>query len=157
MKGILVACLYLPNGNPQPGPKFDYKLAWFDRLIAHAAEPLALDAPVVLAGDFNVVPDRRGHLSDALLDEERAAAAGKPGALPPPARPGLDRRCARPPPGRDRCITFWDYMRRSLAARRRPRIDLLLLSRKPPPPHRRRRRPFVARPRTAPATTRRSG
>ena len=56
MNGVLVGCLYLPNGNPQPGPKFDYKLAWFERLIAHAATLFATDAPVVLAGDFNVVP-----------------------------------------------------------------------------------------------------
>ena len=54
--GILIGCLYLPNGNPAPGPKFDYKLRWFERLIAHAAELLALDTPVVLAGDYNVMP-----------------------------------------------------------------------------------------------------
>ena len=56
VEGVLIASIYLPNGNPQPGPKFDYKLAWFDRLIAHAASLAALDAPVVLAGDYNVVP-----------------------------------------------------------------------------------------------------
>jgi exodeoxyribonuclease III len=55
MNGVLIAYIYLPNGNPQPGPKFDYKLAWFERLIAHAATLFATDAPVVLAGDFNVV------------------------------------------------------------------------------------------------------
>ena len=54
--GIVVASIYLPNGNPQPGPKFDYKLAWFDRLIRHAATLCASGRPVVLAGDFNVVP-----------------------------------------------------------------------------------------------------
>jgi len=54
--GLVVASIYLPNGNPQPGPKFDYKLAWFERLIAHAATLRASGAPVVLAGDFNVVP-----------------------------------------------------------------------------------------------------
>lgn len=56
INGVLIACLYLPNGNPQPGPKFEYKLAWFDRLIAHAATLCDVAAPVVLAGDFNVVP-----------------------------------------------------------------------------------------------------
>ena len=56
VSGVLVASIYLPNGNPQPGPKFDYKLAWFERLIAHAAELEAAGLPVVLAGDFNVVP-----------------------------------------------------------------------------------------------------
>jgi exodeoxyribonuclease III len=54
--GILVGCLYLPNGNPAPGPKFDYKLRWFERLISHAFELRALDRPVVLAGDYNVMP-----------------------------------------------------------------------------------------------------
>jgi exodeoxyribonuclease-3 len=55
-RGITVASIYLPNGNPAPGPKFDYKLAWFERLIAHAAGLYASKQPVVLAGDFNVVP-----------------------------------------------------------------------------------------------------
>jgi exodeoxyribonuclease-3 len=54
--GVLITSIYLPNGNPQPGPKFNYKLAWFERLIAHAAELMASGAPVVLAGDYNVVP-----------------------------------------------------------------------------------------------------
>ena len=56
VNGVLIATLYAPNGNPQPGPKFKYKLAWMKRLLSHAAELYALDAPVVLAGDFNVVP-----------------------------------------------------------------------------------------------------
>jgi exodeoxyribonuclease III len=56
VEGIVVVSLYLPNGNPQPGPRFDYKLAWFDRLIAHARTLSASGAAVVLAGDFNVVP-----------------------------------------------------------------------------------------------------
>jgi exodeoxyribonuclease-3 len=56
VEGIAVASFYLPNGNPQPGPKFKYKLEWFDRLIDHAARFLAQDAPAVLAGDYNVVP-----------------------------------------------------------------------------------------------------
>ncbi len=56
VNGVLIACIYLPNGNPQPGPKFDYKLAWFERLIAHAAELHAAGVPAVLAGDYNVVP-----------------------------------------------------------------------------------------------------
>ncbi len=53
---LRIACLYLPNGNPAPGPKFDYKLQWFSRLQAHAAELIALQQPVILAGDFNVMP-----------------------------------------------------------------------------------------------------
>jgi exodeoxyribonuclease-3 len=56
VNGVLVASIYAPNGNPQPGPKFDYKLAWLERLNTHAAELYATGAPVVLAGDYNVVP-----------------------------------------------------------------------------------------------------
>ena len=73
VNGVLIACIYLPNGNPQPGPKFDYKLAWFERLIVHAATLYATDAPVILAGDFNVVPTdfdiyrTRSWLKNALL------------------------------------------------------------------------------------------
>ncbi len=55
--GIVIGCLYLPNGNPRPGPKFDYKLNWFDRLIRHARKLSKEQVPVVLAGDYNVVPD----------------------------------------------------------------------------------------------------
>src|SRR5882757_1870004 len=56
VKGIVIASIYLPNGNPQPGPKFNYKLAWFERLIGHAAELMKAGVPVVFAGDYNVVP-----------------------------------------------------------------------------------------------------
>ena len=78
--GILVASVYLPNGNPQPGPKFDYKLRWFERLIAHAAGLLASGVPVVLAGDYNVVPTdadiyaTRSWAKDALLQPRSRAA-----------------------------------------------------------------------------------
>ena len=74
--GVIVASLYLPNGNPQPGPKFDYKLAWFERLIRHAAVLYKSGHPVVLAGDYNVVPtdfdiyNPRSWLKDALLQPE---------------------------------------------------------------------------------------
>ena len=73
VNGVLIACLYLPNGNPQPGPKFDYKLAWFKRLSARAAALIKEDVPVVIAGDFNVVPTdfdiyrTRSWLKNALL------------------------------------------------------------------------------------------
>lgn len=56
VNGVLIACLYLPNGNPQPGPKFDYKLAWFERLIKQSARIKKAKVPAVLVGDFNVVP-----------------------------------------------------------------------------------------------------
>jgi len=59
VNGVVIGCLYLPNGNPAPGPKFDYKLRWLDRLIAHAAELVSRGSPVVLAGDYNVIPTER--------------------------------------------------------------------------------------------------
>jgi exodeoxyribonuclease-3 len=78
--GVLIASLYLPNGNPRPGPKFDYKLAWFERLISHTSELMAAGVPVVLAGDYNVVPTEAdiypGHheRENALLRPESRAA-----------------------------------------------------------------------------------
>ena len=80
VSGILIASIYLPNGNPQPGPKFAYKLAWFERLIAHAGHLLAAGVPVVLAGDYNVVATEAdiwpGHheQANALLQPETRAA-----------------------------------------------------------------------------------
>ena len=91
VNGVLIATLYAPNGNPQPGPKFKYKLAWMRRLLSHAAELYALDAPVVLAGDFNVVPTdadiyaTKSHAKNALVQPETS------GSVPTPARPRLDR------------------------------------------------------------------
>src|SRR5262245_45236465 len=67
--GILIACLYAPNGNPQPGPKFDYKLAWHGRLEAHAAELFGANVPVVLAGDYNVVPEPRDIYATKSYDD----------------------------------------------------------------------------------------
>ena len=62
-----IGCIYLPNGNPQPGPKFDYKLAWFKRLSAHARKLLRADVPVVLAGDYNVAPTEIDIYPDHVL------------------------------------------------------------------------------------------
>jgi exodeoxyribonuclease III len=91
VKGVLIATLYAPNGNPQPGPKFKYKLAWMKRLLAHAAELYALDAPVVLAGDFNVVPTdadiypTKSYAKNALVQPEPRAL------ISAPSRSGLGR------------------------------------------------------------------
>src|SRR6185437_7713650 len=79
VRGVLVASLYAPNGNPQPGPKFAYKLAWMNRLAAHAHELYGADIPVVLAGDYNVVPTDRdiypttSYAKEALLQPESRA------------------------------------------------------------------------------------
>ena len=98
--GLVVASIYLPNGNPQPGPKFAYKLAWFERLAAHAQSLIASEQPVVLAGDYNVVAtdeigdiySPRSYLNDALLQPEtRSAYRGLLGA-------GLDRLAPAPAP-----------------------------------------------------------
>src|SRR5436190_2539437 len=79
VNGVLIASLYAPNGNPQPGPKFNYKLAWMERLAKHAAELYGSGVPAVLAGDYNVVPaDRdiyptKSYANDALLQPESRA------------------------------------------------------------------------------------
>jgi exodeoxyribonuclease-3 len=127
VSGMLMACIYLPNGNPQPGPKFDYKLAWFDRLIAHAAELCAAGVPAVLAGDYNVVPTdldiypTRSWANDALLQSESRAAF----------RRLLDQgwidaiRTLHPA---DPMYTFWDYKRDRWRRNAGLRLDHLLLS-----------------------------
>src|SRR5215218_10362849 len=80
INGVIVGCLYLPNGNPAPGPKFAYKLRWFERLAAHAAGLLTTGAPVVLAGDYNVMPTEldvykpERWVDDALFRSEVRAA-----------------------------------------------------------------------------------
>jgi hypothetical protein len=94
--GTIVGCLYLPNGNPAPGPKFDYKLRWFDRLAEHAGSLFATGEPVVLAGDYNVMPtDLDVYAPERWVDDARGA-----GRLSPPCGAGLDRRAAGSASGR---------------------------------------------------------
>jgi exodeoxyribonuclease-3 len=125
--GVIVASIYLPNGNPQPGPKFDYKLAWFGRLIKHAAGLLNEGKPVVLAGDYNVVPtdddiySTKSWLDDALLQPESRAAW-----FELVAQGWTDAIRKRHPD--ERIYTFWDYMRNRWARNAGLRIDHLLLS-----------------------------
>ena len=125
--GVLIACIYLPNGNPQPGPKFDYKLAWFDRLIARAAELYQAAVPAVLAGDYNVVPTdfdiypTRSWANDALLQPESRAAFAR--LL---AQGWTDAiRTTHP---REPMYTFWDYKRNRWRRNAGLRLDHLLLS-----------------------------
>lgn len=127
VKGVIVTSLYLPNGNPQPGPKFDYKLAWFRRLRAHAAKLLKEDVPVVLAGDYNVAPTgldiypTRSWDKDALIQPKSRAAfktlvdQGWCDAL----------RTLHPTTP---MFTFWDYKRNRWPRDAGLRLDHLLLS-----------------------------
>src|SRR5215213_2415916 len=125
--GIVVGCLYLPNGNPQPGPKFDYKLAWFERLITHAKDLYTSKQPVVLAGDYNVVPtdfdiyNPRSWLKDALLQPESRAAYRR--LLD---QGWMDALRAKHP--EERIYTFWDYFRQAWERNAGLRIDHLLLN-----------------------------
>lgn len=124
---LVVGCLYLPNGNPQPGPKFDYKLAWFERLIAHAHSLYASKKPVVLAGDFNVVPtdadiyDPKSWKKDALLQPESREAYRR--LL---AQGWIDSIRAVHPD--ERIYTFWDYFRNHWQRNSGLRIDHVLLN-----------------------------
>lgn len=127
VKGVLVCCLYMPNGNPAPGPKFDYKLRWFEHLISHAASLLEHEVPVALIGDFNVMPTEldvykpERWQDDALFRPEvreafaRLAAQGWTDAL----------RKLHP---NERIYTFWDYFRNAWGRNAGLRLDHLLLS-----------------------------
>lgn len=128
VNGVLIASLYLPNGNPRPGPKFDYKLAWFERLIDHAATLLASGAPVVMAGDYNVVPteadiyNSRSWKKDALLQPESRAAYAR--LIQQGWTDALRERFPHDPPP----WTFWQYFRQAWERDAGLRIDHLLLS-----------------------------
>ena len=108
--GVLIGCLYAPNGNPRPGPKFDYKLAWLDRLARHADHLLQAGIPVVLAGDYNVVPDE--------IDIYPTKSWAKDALVQPASRAAFHRIIAQGwvdairtlHPG-ERAYTFWDYKR----------------------------------------------
>lgn len=125
--GVLIGCLYLPNGNPQPGPKFEYKLAWFERLIAHARGLLASRVPVVLAGDYNVAP--------TALDIYPTRSWDKNALVQPECRAAFRRLVdqgwtdairARNPD--QRIYTFWDYKRQRWERNAGLRLDHILLS-----------------------------
>lgn len=125
--GILIGCLYLPNGNPAPGPKFDYKLRWFERFTEHADRLLASSEPTILAGDYNVMPTDldvykpERWVDDALFRPEvreafaRLTTSGWTDAI----------RKLHPD---ERIYTFWDYFRNNFARDAGLRIDHLLLS-----------------------------
>ena len=98
VNGIIVTSLYLPNGNPQPGPKFDYKLEWFRRLRRHAAKFVKQDIPVVLAGDYNVAPTALDIYPTRSWDNDALIQPGSRARLQLAGRARLDRRHPQPPP-----------------------------------------------------------
>ena len=127
VSGLLVGCIYAPNGNPQPGPKFDYKLAWLERLSGHAAKLHASGLPVVLAGDYNVIPTDLDIYPTKSYDDDAL--------LQPPSREAFARLVAqgwtdaiRKRHPNERIYTYWDYMRNRWARDAGLRIDHLLLS-----------------------------
>ncbi len=125
--GIHVGCLYLPNGNPAPGPKFDYKLRWFERLTTHAAELLSAKTPVVLTGDFNAIPTEldvykpESWVEDALFRPEIRAAFKTLVAQ------GWTDAIRKLYPN-EKIYTFWDYFRNAFDRNAGLRIDHFLLS-----------------------------
>jgi exodeoxyribonuclease-3 len=124
---ILIGCLYLPNGNPAPGPKFDYKLKWFQRLTAHAAELLASGNPVILTGDFNVMPTEldvykpERWVDDALFRPETRLA------FKTLVEQGWTDAVRKLYPN-ETIYTFWDYFRNAYGRDAGLRIDHFLLS-----------------------------
>lgn len=125
--GILVGCLYLPNGNPRPGPKFDYKLAWCHRLVAHAQTLMDAGVPAILCGDFNIVPTDRDIYNpsswreNALLQPEPRRAFAD--LMDQGWTDGLGERDPHDPQW-----TFWSYLRKAWDRDAGWRIDHLLLS-----------------------------
>jgi len=127
VNNITIGCLYLPNGNPAPGPKFDYKLRWFDRLAAHAAGLLASGAPAILTGDYNVMPTEidvykpERWVDDALFRPETRAAFKKL------IDQGWTDAIRKLYPT-ETIYTFWDYFRDAYGRNAGLRIDHFLLT-----------------------------
>ena len=127
VNGVLVACLYAPNGNPQPGPKFAYKLSWMERFLAHAQGLWDTGLPVVLAGDYNIVPEPRdiyvttSYRDNALVQPESRAIYAQLLAQ------GWTDAIRKKHPD-ETVYTFWDYMRNRWPRNAGLRLDHLLLS-----------------------------
>jgi exodeoxyribonuclease-3 len=127
VNGILIGCLYLPNGNPQPGPKFDYKLKWFARLNTHARALLKENAPIVLAGDFNVAPTAIDIYPTTSWDDNALVRPESRAAYARLIKQGWTD-ALREHNGEDRVYTFWHYMRNRFARDAGLRLDHILLS-----------------------------
>jgi len=127
VNGIVIGCLYLPNGNPAPGPKLDYKMAWFERFTQHAAQLLSYNLPVVLAGDYNVMPTEldvykpERWVDDALFRPEVRSAFHNL------IKQGWTDAMRKLYPT-ETIYTFWDYFRNAYGRNAGLRIDHFLLS-----------------------------
>lgn len=127
VNNMIIGCLYLPNGNPAPGPKFEYKLKWFKRLTTHAKKLLKMDVPVILAGDYNVMPAEldvykpERWVKDALFRPEVRKAFKDLAAL------GWTDAVRKLHP-KEKIYTFWDYFRNAYARDAGLRLDHFLLS-----------------------------
>jgi exodeoxyribonuclease-3 len=127
INGVLIASIYLPNGNPQPGPKFTYKLKWFERLITHAAELMAAGVPVVLAGDYNVVPTPQDIYPTRSLDRNALIQPASRQAFARLLEQGWTDALRKLRPDGP-LWTFWDYKRDRWPAEKGMRLDHFLLS-----------------------------
>lgn len=127
VNGILIGCLYLPNGNPAPGPKFDYKLSWFQRLTAYAAELMKYRIPVVLAGDFNVMPSDLDVYAPERWQDDALFRPEVRDAYTELVNQGWTDAIRRLHPD-ERIYTFWKFWRNAFARNAGLRIDHLLLS-----------------------------
>ncbi len=126
--GVLIASLYAPNGNPQPGPKFDYKLRWHERLALHAAGLFETGLPVVLAGDYNVVPEPRDIYATRSYDDNALVQPESREAFRQLLDQGWVDALRKKHPG-ETIYTFWDYRRNRWQRNAGLRLDHILLSR----------------------------
>ena len=127
VRGVLIACIYLPNGNPQPGPKFTYKLAWFERLIVHANALIMAGVPVVLAGDYNVVPTQKDIYPTRSLDKNALVQPASREAFQRLIRQGWTDALRELHPSGP-LWTFWDYKFDRWPKDKGMRLDHFLLS-----------------------------
>ena len=125
--GLTIGCLYLPNGNPAPGPKFDYKLRWLERLIVHAAALVSRDMPVVLAGDYNVIPTEKDvYKPERWVDDALFRIEVREAFVRLTRQGWVDSLRALHPDAQ--IYTFWDYFRNAFGRDAGLRIDHLLLN-----------------------------
>lgn len=126
--GVIIASLYAPNGNPQPGPKFNYKLAWSERLIQHAANLYKAGVPVVLAGDYNIVPEPRDIYATTSYDDNALVQPESRAVFKALRSQGWVDALRKKHP-KETIYTFWDYRRNRWERDAGLRLDHLLLSR----------------------------